>query len=86
MESLKNPVGLRDNEDKELLQTPAATGTLEQADFIAEDPWRVLRIQGEIVEGFDALSIFRRQSPFWLRAVGPGTPTMKPAGRHQGSW
>lgn len=56
MESLKNPVGLQDNEDKELLRTPAVTGPLRPADFTTEDPWRVLRIQGEIVEGFDALS------------------------------
>ena len=73
MESLKNPVGLRDNEDKELLQTPAATGTLEQADFIAEDPWRVLRIQGEIVEGFDALSCLPAAiSIFGSARLGPG--------------
>ncbi|NLW47530.1 MAG: hypothetical protein GXY86_09380 [Firmicutes bacterium] len=26
------------------------------SDFTSEDPWRILRIQGEIGEGFDALS------------------------------
>ena len=45
------PRGIRDNEDKELLQTKAVA-----PDFTAMDPWRVLRIQGEVVEGFDALS------------------------------
>lgn len=51
MESLKKPIGFQDNEDKELLQTPPL-----QKDFTQEDPWRILRIQGELVEGFDALS------------------------------
>lgn len=48
---LHPPRGLRDNEDKELLQTKAVA-----SDFTTLDPWRVLRIQGEMVEGFDALS------------------------------
>lgn len=30
--------------------------TLEDKDFTSTDPWRVLRIQGEFVEGFEALS------------------------------
>jgi uncharacterized protein (TIGR00730 family) len=48
----QNPQGFRDNEDKELLQTPSPP----LSDFTTMDPWRILRIQGEIVEGFDALS------------------------------
>lgn len=44
------PHGIKDNEDKELLQTK--TG---QPDFTSTDPWRVLRIQGELIEGFDVL-------------------------------
>lgn len=52
MDSLKPPIGFWDNEDKELLQTAAYSGK----DFTREDPWRILRIQGELVEGFDALS------------------------------
>jgi uncharacterized protein (TIGR00730 family) len=51
MESLKPPKGIYDNEDKELLQTPPPS-----RDFTQEDPWRIMRIQGEMVEGFDALS------------------------------
>ncbi|MGE5551239.1 MAG: TIGR00730 family Rossman fold protein [Bacteroidota bacterium] len=49
---LHPPRGFRDNEDKELLQTKPAPAS----DFTTMDPWRILRIQGEMVEGFDALS------------------------------
>lgn len=49
---LQQPKGWYDNEDKELLQAPCPP----LADFTTQDPWRVLRIQGEMVEGFDALS------------------------------
>jgi uncharacterized protein (TIGR00730 family) len=38
------------HEDRELLQTKP-----KEEDFTQKDPWRVFRIQGEIVEGFDAL-------------------------------
>jgi uncharacterized protein (TIGR00730 family) len=40
------------NEDQELLRST----TLEEANFTNTDPWRILRIQGEFVEGFDTLS------------------------------
>src|SRR5262245_24038683 len=39
-------------EDERLLATPQPEHTL----FIHTDPWRVLRIMGEFVEGFDALA------------------------------
>ncbi len=39
-------------EDERLLKTPRP----EQAEFTHTDPWRVLRIQGEFVEGFDTLA------------------------------
>jgi uncharacterized protein (TIGR00730 family) len=52
MIQLQQPKGWLDNEDKELLQSPCPP----KADFTQEDPWRILRIQGEMVEGFDALS------------------------------
>ena len=38
-------------EDRQLLKF-----SMEEPDFIHGDPWRVLRIQSEFVEGFDALS------------------------------
>jgi uncharacterized protein (TIGR00730 family) len=40
------------NEDRKLLQSSKALSS----DFVNTDPWRVLRIQGEFVYGFDALS------------------------------
>jgi uncharacterized protein (TIGR00730 family) len=40
------------HEDLELLRTPLKK---ERVDFTAKDPWRALRILGEVVEGFDAL-------------------------------
>ncbi len=39
-------------EDQRLFEKP----TREQMTFIDSDPWRVLRIQGEFVEGFDRLA------------------------------
>jgi uncharacterized protein (TIGR00730 family) len=42
-------------EDEQLLQSPAA-GAPRAADFTSSDPWRVFRIMGEFVEGFDALA------------------------------
>ncbi len=38
--------------DERLLKSP----TVEQAQFLHSDPWRVLRIQSEFVKGFDALA------------------------------
>lgn len=74
MESLKKPQGLLDNEDKELLQTPA----ISKKDFTQEDPWRILRIQGELVEGFDALSKLPPSVAFFGSArLGSDSPYYK---------
>lgn len=66
------------HEDRELLRGPQRAG---DGDFTTRDPWRVLRIQGEIVEGFEALheigpavSVFgsARQtsdSPYYQQAI-----------------
>ncbi len=40
------------HEDLELLRTPKRE---ERKDFTSKDPWRALRILGEVVEGFEAL-------------------------------
>ena len=42
----------RRNEDNELLKTPG----MSNKDFTHSDPWRVLKIQGEFVDGFDTLA------------------------------
>lgn len=47
----KNTDGHITDEDRELLKVAKA-----KEDFTKTDPWRVLRIQGEFVEGFDTLS------------------------------
>lgn len=46
------------HEDRELLRSPvdAAPARPAAAAFTQLDPWRVLRIQGEVVEGFEGLS------------------------------
>jgi uncharacterized protein (TIGR00730 family) len=65
-------------EDERLLRPPAAP---TRAPFTSTDPWRVLRIMGEFVEGFDTLSditnavtIFGSArtapaDPFYLKAI-----------------
>jgi uncharacterized protein (TIGR00730 family) len=67
----------RPTEDEKLLDTPHPS----KKGFKESDPWRVLRIQGEFVEGFDtladlgpAVSIFgsartAEDDPFYLAAV-----------------
>jgi uncharacterized protein (TIGR00730 family) len=56
-------------EDERLLQTIADHGA------IGKDAWRVFRIMGEFVEGFEELSeIGRAVSIFGSARVGPGTP------------
>ena len=55
-------------EDEQLLDGPGA--------FIHTDPWRVLRIQAEVVQGFDALgsAVKRGVTVFGSARVGPGEP------------
>lgn len=75
METSKKPVGIRDHEDKELLQPPAPKEEPRRADFTTQDPWRILRIQGEIVEGFDALSRLPKAiAVFGSARLGPDSP------------
>jgi uncharacterized protein (TIGR00730 family) len=46
-------------EDQKLLETPAGTRRMGE-DFTRTDPWRVLRIMGEFIEGFDTLATVRK--------------------------
>jgi uncharacterized protein (TIGR00730 family) len=46
----------RPTEDEQLLESPAQRAPQDPAAFTHTDPWRVLRIQGEFVQGFDALA------------------------------
>lgn len=77
----------RPTEDEQLLASPSARRQLLgdlATDFTHTDPWRVLRIQGEFVAGFDALAqvgpavtIFgsartSEADPYYARAVATG--------------
>ena len=46
-------------EDEQLLTPPQIVPVERRASFTSTDPWRVLRIMGEFVEGFDTLSDVR---------------------------
>jgi uncharacterized protein (TIGR00730 family) len=59
-------------EDERLLISPAAA---EAPDFTSSDPWRVFRIMGEFVEGFDALArVGRAVTVFGSARVPPDHP------------
>jgi hypothetical protein len=65
------------HEDRELLR--ARRGEPE-ADFTKKDPWRVLRIQGEVVEGFEALhALGPAVAVFGSARLGPGAPDYQAA-------
>ncbi|HEX3005644.1 MAG TPA: hypothetical protein VHO27_15625, partial [Angustibacter sp.] len=56
--------------DQHLLDTRGSTS------WVHEDPWRVMRIQSEFVEGFGALAeLGRAVSVFGSARLTPGTPT-----------
>src|SRR5919206_890714 len=64
-------------EDERLLQGPDGHAGL---DFTHTDPWRVLRIMGEFVAGFDNLAhITRAVSFFGSARVGPDDPMYQAA-------
>jgi uncharacterized protein (TIGR00730 family) len=63
-------------EDAKLLQQPDARG----ADFTQTDPWRVLRIMGEFIEGFDVLAKVEKGVAFFGSArTGPDDPMYQAA-------
>jgi hypothetical protein len=63
-------------EDAKLLQQPDA----RQVDFTKTDPWRVLRIMGEIIEGFDVLASVQKGVAFFGSArTGPDDPMYQAA-------
>ncbi|MSR06231.1 MAG: TIGR00730 family Rossman fold protein [Gemmatimonadetes bacterium] len=72
------PIGQRTTEDERLFES---TPVPDRDEFTHTDPWRVLRITGEFVQGFDELAdvewavvVFGsartpREAPWYLRAV-----------------
>jgi uncharacterized protein (TIGR00730 family) len=71
-EAIRN-VALPVTEDEKLLQQPSP-----ERDFTRTDPWRVLRITGEIIEGFDTLAnVGPAVSVFGSARTGPDDPQYK---------
>ena len=67
--------GPRDTEDEKLLG-----GTRALDEFTRTDTWRVLRIQGELIEGFDTLATVRRAvTIFGSARTGPDDPDSRAA-------
>lgn len=68
-------------EDERLLQAPGQSPP-RAGDFTSSDPWRVFRIMGEFVEGFDALAnVGPAVSIFGSARVPPGHPQYEVATR-----
>ena len=62
-------------EDEKLLQGPSDSGA-----FTTSDPWRVMRIMSEFVEGFDALAqITKGVTVFGSARTGPDDPQYQAA-------
>jgi uncharacterized protein (TIGR00730 family) len=62
-------------EDGKLLQGPSATERRERRDFRSTDTWRVMRIMGEFIEGFDNLATVERGvSIFGSARTAPDDP------------
>lgn len=72
-------------EDELLLQRPKVPRpqpkTPEQAQFTQQDPWRVLRLMGEYVHGFDALADIGAAVTFFGSARTPENDPMYVAAR-----
>ena len=63
-------------EDEKLLQQPSTT----ISDFTRTDPWRVMRIMGEFIEGFDTLSsVEKGVTIFGSARTSPEDPMYKAA-------
>ena len=62
-------------EDEKLLRAPHALGVQQARDFRATDTWRVMRIMGEFIEGFDNLATVERGvSIFGSARTAPDDP------------
>ncbi len=74
--SYKSKANNRPLEDQQLFATPHDTDTA----FLDTDPWRVLRIQGEFVEGFNALAgLGPAVTVFGSARTRPGEPQYEQA-------
>jgi len=67
-DSIRDPHLPAITEDEKLLQLPR----VQAADFTHTDPWRLMRIMGEFIEGFDTLaSVEKGVTIFGSARVGP---------------
>ena len=65
-------------EDEKLLQSGGPRGSA--TDFTRSDPWRVMRIMGEFIEGFDTLaSVDKGVAIFGSARTGPDDPQYRAA-------
>jgi uncharacterized protein (TIGR00730 family) len=74
-ESIRSYVSPTITEDQKLLQAPS-----EPLDFTRTDPWRVMRIMGEFIEGFDTLaSVTKGVTVFGSARTTPDDPQYQAA-------
>jgi uncharacterized protein (TIGR00730 family) len=67
-------------EDEKLLQAPEKASTAQAVDFRRTDTWRVMRIMGEFIEGFDNLATVERGvSIFGSARTAPDDPQYRNA-------
>ncbi len=70
-DAIRDPLPVRATADRQLLEADSAEAAL----FTRTDPWRVLRIMGEYIDGFDNLaSITRGVSVFGSARTTPDDP------------
>jgi uncharacterized protein (TIGR00730 family) len=75
-DSIRNVYVAPVTEDEKLLQFPGPSA----ADFTRTDTWRVLRIMGEFIEGFDTLAwVQKAVTVFGSARIGPDDPQYKKA-------
>jgi uncharacterized protein (TIGR00730 family) len=77
--SIRSDFPAHATEDEKLLALPSR-GQTAAADFTRTDPWRVMRIMGEFIEGFDALSgVQRGVTIFGSARTAPDDPQYQAA-------
>jgi uncharacterized protein (TIGR00730 family) len=75
-DSIRDPHLPAVTEDEKLLQLPRA----HAAEFTHTDPWRLMRIMGEFIEGFDTLaSVDKGVTIFGSARIGPDDPQYRAA-------
>jgi uncharacterized protein (TIGR00730 family) len=75
-DSIRDPHLPAVTEDEKLLQLPR----VRAAEFTHTDPWRLMRIMGEFIEGFDTLaSVDRGVTIFGSARIGPDDPQYRAA-------